>query len=198
MKSKFKKVLVDTPIANLKDLEIKCKSTKCDSDLHCFNMSKKAIKKFGKEGVCRDCGENDIDWNRMHRNDIKDIDYIVQSLEKELIRYAYWNSQIDQDAIESAKSRGYGILKKKTRDIIAKKMGHPKDPYDWRQTPYSGKEIINYARHATGTCCRTCLAYWHNIKETETLNDNQIDFCTDLVMHYVEVRIPNVIEQTTM
>jgi hypothetical protein len=108
MKKKFKRVLAETAIANLKDLQLTCKSTKCKDELHCFQMTKKSIKEFGKTGVCRDCGEGDIDWKRLFKKDINDKEFIVFSLQKELFRYAYWNSKIDSEAIENAKQTGLG------------------------------------------------------------------------------------------
>jgi hypothetical protein len=68
-------------------------------------------------------------------------------------------------------------------------MKGPKTSYDWRQTPYGGKEIINYARHATATCCRSCLQYWYDIDENSELTEKQLQFCSDLIMYYVEQRV---------
>ncbi|MCY1246137.1 hypothetical protein D9M72_593430 [compost metagenome] len=65
---------------------------------------------------------------------------------------------------------------------------------DGRQTPMGKDEIVNYAQHATATCCRKCLEAWHNIPMEDALTDNQLEFCVSLVMKYVKERIPQLTE----
>lgn len=45
-------------------LDIKCTSTDCDNDLHCFKQLKKM--RPDQRGKCRACGADLVDWRRPH------------------------------------------------------------------------------------------------------------------------------------
>ncbi len=189
MGNTFKKVPVDVPISDLHPLNISCGSTKCEDDLHCFKTSEKAAKKFGQHGVCKECGINLIDWNRVHKNDIRDVNFIFSSMKNELIRHVYWHTEIEQEAIDYTATVSREELKVHTKKILKRKIGNATNAWDGRQTPKTGKEIVHYAQHATATCCRKCLEYWHNIKKDVPLTEEQLEFCTDLAMMYIEDRV---------
>lgn len=192
---KFKRVPVDVPVSDLTPLNISCGSTKCDDGLHCFKTSERAANKFGSHGVCKECGANLIDWKRIHKNNIKDAKFIFQSMKNELIRHVYWHTPIEKDAIDNALKSSKGELRIHAKKVLKSKIGSSHNVWDGRQTPMTGNEIVNYAQHATATCCRKCLEYWHNIKKEQDLTEEQLEFCTDLVMLYIEERVPNILEE---
>jgi len=192
MGKKFTRVPADVPVSDLTPLNISCGSTKCEDNLHCFNTSERAAKKFGSHGVCKECGASLIDWKRVQKNDIKDAKFIFESMKNELIRHVYWHTTIENQAIEIAQSLGINKLRQHTKKVLKLKIGKPTNAWDGRQTPMTGSEIVNYAQHATATCCRKCLEYWHNINPNGELSEKQLDFCTDLVMLYIEEKTPNL------
>jgi hypothetical protein len=192
---KFKRVPVDVPVSDLTPLNISCTSTKCESDLHCFKPSKTALKRFGHTGCCKECGRELIEWDRIHQNDIHDAAFTFQSMKNELIRHVFWHTRIDVRAISKALSSGKIELRSRARKILKSRIGGLPNAWDGRQTPMTGVDVVSYAQHATATCCRKCLEYWHNIKATDKLSDDQLDFCTDLVMLYVEEKIPNLTDE---
>lgn len=187
--TKFKKVPIDVQIGDLTPLNITCSSTKCEDGLHCFNTGKRAAKKFGITGVCKECGQSLIDWDRIYKNDIRDAKFIFNSMKHELIRHVYWHTKIEKGAIEKARQYSNEELRIKAKKILRGKIGREQNAWDGRQTPKGGNEIVYYAQHATATCCRKCLEYWHNIPKDKVLNNEQLDFCTDLVMYYLEERL---------
>lgn len=192
---KFKRVPVDVAVSDLTPLNISCGSTKCSDGLHCFRTSEKTAQKFGKHGVCKECGKDLIDWKRIHQNDLKDINFIFKSMKNELIRHVFWHTPIKEEALAIASKRTKGEMRVHAKKILKSKISRPHNAWDGRQTPMAGVEIVNYAQHATATCCRKCLEYWHNIEKETTLTDKQLEFCTDLVMLYIEERIPNFREE---
>ncbi|MBL7722751.1 MAG: DUF4186 family protein [Chitinophagaceae bacterium] len=192
MGKKFKRVPADVPVSDLNPLNITCGSTKCDDGLHCFKTSERVAKKFGSRGVCKECGANLIDWKRVYQNNIKDAKFIFKSMKNELIRHVYWHTPIDRDAIQIALKFTREEMREHTKKVLKTKIGSSHNAWDGRQTPMTGKEIVNYAQHATATCCRKCLEYWHNIKKDDELTEEQLEFCTDLVMLYIEERVPNI------
>jgi len=193
-KRKFKKVPIEVPVDQLTPLDITCGSTKCEDELHCFRMSNKDIKKQGRSGVCKECGADLIDWNRMHKQDIQDAEFVFNSMKNELIRHVYWHTPIDDRAIEKAQKMDKNAQAEHARKILKQRIGKENNYMEGRQTPMVGNEIVSYAQHATGTCCRRCLEYWHNIPTGVGLSEDQLDYCVELVLRYIEERVPEHVQ----
>lgn len=191
-KGKFKRVPIEVPVDSLLPLDITCGSTKCEEELHCFSLKKSSEKNFGKKGVCHQCGADLIDWNRIHKHDIQDVNFTFQNMKSELIRHVFWHTQIDEKAINDAEKKGLDILITKARKIIKSRVGKYSTFIDGRQTPMGDGDIINYAQHATATCCRKCIEIWHNIPKEEPLTEEQIDFFTELVILYAVEKVPKL------
>ena len=58
--------------------------------------------------------------------------------------------------------RGLATVLSHAEEFIAKRLAPADPPNDGRQTPMRGHPVF-IAQHATGTCCRSCLAKWHGI-----------------------------------
>ena len=69
-------------------------------------------------------------------------------------------------------SRGLAEVLVQAEDLIAKRLAPAEPPNDGRQTPFRGHPVF-VAQHATGTCCRSCLAKWHDIPRGADLTDEQ-------------------------
>lgn len=191
-RKKFKRVVPDNiKVEDLTPLDISCGSTKCKDDLHCFSLKKSSLRNFDDERVCYECGVDLIEWQRVHKNNIKDASFIFKSMKKELIRHVFWHTKIEDSAIDQARKRGKVELRKRASKLLKSRIGKH-TAWDGRQTPLTGNEIISYAQHATATCCRKCLEAWHNIPPEVILNDKQLEYCTSLVMLYVDERVPNL------
>lgn len=191
-RKKFKRVVPDEINVNtLTVLEVTCGTTKCNDGYHCYSQKKTSLRKFGSERVCKECGEDLIDWERVHRNNLQDSDFIFNQLKTEIIRHVFWHTTIEDDAIKKALMDGKIKTRDRARKFVKSRIGKH-TAWDGRQTPMGKDEIINYAQHATATCCRKCLEAWHNINIEDELNDSRIDFCTDLIIKYVEQRLPEL------
>ena len=80
-------------------------------------------------------------------------------------------------------------MKKRIRQAIG-----AASPYrDGYQTPYT-RNAIYYAQHATASCCRKCVEYWHGIPEGHPLTDEEIDYLAALAWMYIEDRLPQLTE----
>jgi hypothetical protein len=191
-KGKFTRVPSEVPVEKLTPLDITCGSTKCESRLHCFSLKKSSIRKFGKEGVCRECGTDLIDWSRIHKRDIKDAEFIFNSMKNELIRHVFWHTEVDNEAIVAAKKEGKENLKLRARKVLKARVLKHNSFMDGRQTPMGNGDIINYAQHATATCCRKCIEVWHNIPQEEILSEENLDFFIELILLYAQERVPHL------
>ena len=188
----FEKVKPEKSVSELTPLDVKCTTTRCGDNFHCFKTSQKMIEKYGKSGVCRDCGEDVVDWERIRKNDLKDADYTFDMMKLELLRHVCWNMPLATEIIDFALKRGKIKLREKAKKILLQKVGKAENFREGYQTPKDGREIIHYAQHATATCCRKCMEYWHNIPMGIPLSNSQLEYATELVMLYVEQRINNL------
>jgi hypothetical protein len=76
---------------------------------------------------------------------------------------------------------------------LAKYLAVAEPSRDGRQTPRNGNSIF-YAQHATATCCRTCLDYWHAIPKGRELTGQEFEYCAQLVEMFLDEKLPNLAE----
>ena len=176
----------------LEPLKVTCTSSDCDNDLHCFKATRQ-MKKADEVGQCRSCGIELVDWDRIHQQDLSDAEYTFEALKHELIRHHFWHVEIDQKAINYAERKGISGLELAVPRRIRSSVGSGGNPYDGRQTPMEGSgNPIHFAQHATATCCRKCLEYWHDIPPSIDLNDEQVEYLSKLVMLFIKDRLPDL------
>jgi hypothetical protein len=188
---KFKRVPADVPVSDLSPLNISCASTKCDSGLHCFTRNQHiAQKKYGKTHVCYECGTGLKSWDRLHKKDITDSDFVFQELRKELIRHVYWHMPINDSDKTTAIKNGLKKIENDALERMTTVIGI-ESPFRDGITPYFGN-IIYYGQHATGCCCRVCMEYWHGIPKGRVLTKKEIEYCTKLILAYVKERMPEL------
>ncbi|SUH15716.1 putative cytoplasmic protein [Salmonella enterica subsp. enterica] len=70
-------------------------------------------------------------------------------------------------------------------------------PSDWRQltrrndgkqTPMRGHPVF-IAQHATATCCRGCLAKWHQIPQGEPLSEAQQQYIVSVIHYWLVIQM---------
>ena len=69
-------------------------------------------------------------------------------------------------------THGLPAVMVQAEELIARRLAPADPPNDGRQTPFRGHPVF-VAQHATGTCCRGCLAKWHDIPRGAALTDEQ-------------------------
>ena len=173
----------------LEPLKIKCTDADCQSGLHCFLTTGK-LREVNKEGRCRYCGVDLIDWPRVHRRNIRDVAFTFEALRRELIRHHFWCVPIDPRAINYGRRKGRKGLREATEKRLRTSVAPAAPPRDGYQTPREGSgNCIHYAQHATASCCRRCVEEWHGIPRGRTLDASEIAYLTELVMSYLEARV---------
>ena len=76
---------------------------------------------------------------------------------------------------------------------IRTSVGPAEPGFDGRQTPKE-VNVLYYAQHATASCCRQCIEEWHGFPKGQALTDDEINYLSELVVHYVEERLPDLTE----
>ena len=186
--------MTNTPAWDLEEpLEkVSCTSSDCERDLHSF-LRKYPRGKSYRNRQCRECGVDLIDWSRLDRHDLSDVEHTVSCLELELIRHVYWHKNFDQTAITNANKLGRIGLLAAAEARLLKSVAPPRSEIyrDSTQTPFTGN-VLYYAQHATATCCRKCIEAWHGIPREQRLTHEQIGYMTELLTHYVDKRMPEI------
>jgi hypothetical protein len=184
----------ETP-ALLPRLAISCTSTDCDNDLHCFKSSRKLLD-AGLGGACRVCHARLVDWPRVHERRLEDVDHTFTELRHEMIRHHFWHLEFDERARNHALRKGRSALSLAASRRIEMSVGAENPSNDGRQTPFDGN-VLYYAQHATASCCRTCIAYWHDIPKGRALTPDERQYLTGLVVRYIDERWPDLPEGPT-
>lgn len=179
----------NTP-GGLAPLKIACTSSDCGADLHCFKATRKLVKEK-KAGACRSCGVELIDWQRVHDRKLDDVTFTFNQLRRELIRHYFWHLDFDQRALNHAKRKGRRALYDAARQRIESSVARAGLPFDGRQTPRSGNTLY-YAQHATASCCRKCIEYWHAIPHNRDMTEEEVQYLTALVTCYIDERLPDL------
>lgn len=181
--------------SELQPLKVSCGDTDCPNDLHCYRQNRRLPKRDQlPNGVCWSCGEDGVDWDRIHRRDVRDFDFLTRMLRTELVRYAYWEADIKSDtkAYNHARRKGKAGLREAISHKIRKYLAE-KSSYDGRNTSKTGNAVC-YAQHATACCCRRCMSYWHGIPESSILTEDQVEYFTKLCMRYIDEKLPGLSE----
>ena len=83
-----------------------------------------------------------------------------------------------------AELRGPAAIRRHAEQLIADRLAPAQPHKDGRQTPYRGHPVF-VAQHATATCCRRCLARWHDIPAGEPLTPEQSAYVVDVLLGWI-------------
>ncbi len=163
----------------------------CVRGLHSFRTGKRIVKSGIPKGHCRYCNAVPIDWERLYRRDIGDIDYLVLSLKREDVRFAYWcekepTFQMVGDVVKLSRDALKQKIVKRLRSSVSKPKSQ--NAYDGRQTPLSDN-LIYWAQHACGTCCRACLEQWHGIGLEQEMTGEMYDYLAEVMLRFIGDKI---------
>lgn len=172
-----------------KPLGMKCTDTACNDGLHCFRQSKKRGDEHVRGGACIECGADLVDFPRVHKRLKGDVEYTFTALKFECVRHHYWHLEIDQHALNYARRKGRVELGAAAERRIRNSVGPAEPAFDGRQTGKSGNPLF-YAQHATATCCRKCLEYWHGVEQKRPLTEKEIEYFAGLVKMFIDDRLP--------
>lgn len=189
------------PPKTLKKKAIMCSTTKCEEDMHLFktNMRKKAAKlekMTYRSAGCICCNKELVDWERIDERNLDDVEYLFNRLKLEAWRKKYWEIDVEENDLDKAKKKGLRLLRKEIRKRIEKSLGPPSHKIfqDGRQTPKVGN-IIFYAQHATGTCCRKCTEEWYGIDRKKSLKKKDKEYLEKIIFLYIKKKCPTVKEE---
>ncbi|AOX15979.1 DUF4186 domain-containing protein [Kozakia baliensis] len=90
------------------------------------------------------------------------------------LRTSRFRSRFHLDAQSRAylQSRGLPVVMEHAAAFLRERLVPARPPKDGKQTPMRGHPVF-IAQHATGSCCRSCLAKWHHIEKNAPLTEQE-------------------------
>lgn len=80
--------------------------------------------------------------------------------------------------------KGLETIRRHAEDFVRTRLAPASPPNDGRQTPMRGHPVF-LAQHATGCCCRGCLAKWHGIPAGRPLSDAEQRYIVQVLMTWI-------------
>ncbi|MGK9175319.1 DUF4186 domain-containing protein [Yokenella regensburgei] len=80
--------------------------------------------------------------------------------------------------------KGAPVIAQHAADFVARRLAPALLANDGKQTPMRGHPVF-IAQHATATCCRGCLAKWHNIPAGIALSDTQQQYVVEVIYQWL-------------
>lgn len=81
--------------------------------------------------------------------------------------------------------KGLGVIRSHAEDFVRQRLAPAFPANDGKQTPMRGHPVF-LAQHATGTCCRGCLAKWHHIPPAAPLSEAQQRYVVSVIMEWIQ------------
>lgn len=80
--------------------------------------------------------------------------------------------------------KGLETIRSHAADFVRTRLAPAVPPNDGRQTPMRGHPVF-VAQHATGCCCRGCLAKWHGIPAGRPLTEAEQRYVVRVLMAWI-------------
>ncbi len=108
---------------------------------------------------------------------------VMGRLRKSTFRARFTLKKEDRDYIDL---KGWDTIRSHAEDLLRKRIAPADIANDGRQTPWKGHPVF-VAQHATGICCRKCLANWHGIPRGRALTEEEIGYLVDLLVYWLRL-----------
>ena len=100
---------------------------------------------------------------------MRDPDDLFQALRQSAFRR---RQKLGAADLAYLRGRGMETVLRHAGEMIAARLAPAEPLNDGKQTPMRGHPVF-LAQHATGTCCRKCLAKWHGIPSGRELTPSE-------------------------
>jgi predicted Fe-S protein YdhL (DUF1289 family) len=100
---------------------------------------------------------------------VRSLDALFAALSTSAFRRRFHLSPSERGYLES---HGLDAILVQAEALIARRLALAQPLNDGKQTPFRGHPVF-VAQHATATCCRGCLAKWHEIPRGAALTDEE-------------------------
>jgi hypothetical protein len=112
---------------------------------------------------------------------MRDMDELFAGLGRSKFRSRF---RLSGKEAEYLRDKGLETVLRHARDFVSKRLADAEPANDGWQTPMRNHPVF-IAQHATGTCCRGCLAKWHHIPKYRPLTQEQIDYIIEVLRRWL-------------
>jgi len=113
---------------------------------------------------------------------MRDLDQLFTALGRSRFRSRF---RLGSDERRYLDQKGLATVLEHARRFVTERLAPAAPRNDGRQTPMRGHPVF-LAQHATGTCCRGCLAKWHAIPVGKPLLEGEIDYVLQVLRNWLE------------
>ena len=114
---------------------------------------------------------------------MRDIDQLFQSLGRSSFRARF---RLNARDLAYYHRTGHDTILSHGRDFLSDRIVPARPHRDGKQTPMRGHPFF-VGQHATATCCRVCLAKWHQIPLGRVLTAEETSYIVKVVGHWLRV-----------
>ncbi|WP_263771658.1 DUF4186 domain-containing protein [Propionivibrio soli] len=115
---------------------------------------------------------------------MRNLDLLFAALSKSRFRRRF---SLGAKEHEYLAAKGTETIADHAREFVAQRLAPAKPANDGRQTPFRGHPVF-VAQHATATCCRSCLAKWHDIAAGHQLTPEEQAHVVAAIMRWIETQ----------
>jgi Domain of unknown function (DUF4186) len=92
---------------------------------------------------------------------MREMDQLFTALAKSGFRQRFHLRSQEREYLDR---KGLPAVLEHASQFVGKRLAPAHPANDGKQTPFRGHPVF-VAQHATGTCCRSCLEKWHDIRQ---------------------------------
>jgi hypothetical protein len=115
-----------------------------------------------------------------------DLETIFAALEKSAFRSRFHLYSKERAYLQE---KGLPLVLEHAADLIARRLAPAFPIKDGKQTPWRGHPVF-IAQHATGTCCRGCLAKWHGLPKGQELTPKEQAYVVQVLGRWLKTQMP--------
>jgi predicted Fe-S protein YdhL (DUF1289 family) len=112
---------------------------------------------------------------------MKDVQEVLDNLQSSEFRR---DIQLRKKELDYLNSKGLETVLNHAADFIEKRLAPAEPAGDGKQTPWRNHPVF-VAQHATATCCRGCLAKWHDIPKGQALNEAEKKHIVEIIKRWL-------------
>ncbi len=113
------------------------------------------------------------------------MDYVFARLQRSTFRSRF---HLGIKERQYCVDKGPQTIDQHAADFIARRLAPAHIPNDGKQTPMRGHPVF-IAQHATATCCRGCLAKWHDIPAGRELTGQEQQYVVQVIHRWLVIQM---------
>jgi hypothetical protein len=117
---------------------------------------------------------------------VRDLDDLFAALSRSRFRAKFALGPRERDYL---RDKGLDVVLEHAADFIDRRLAPARPINDGKQTPWRGHPVF-VAQHATATCCRSCLAKWHDIPPGRELTADERRHVVAVIRRWIIAQDP--------